>query len=753
MTQKLFMIALALIASGNSVWAQQPTAKDPAGSLAPIPIGFDAYTMWDKWPQQRIGARAYMRSTYDRSGANETADASHFLFMEEEDHNVTLDVIGKGVLYFVRTNHWHGSPWHYVVDGKDNIVKETGTADPVNAKQTIKNAEFIPVGAFPEPLCWTWGTTMGADLMWSPIPFEESMRLAYSRTRYGTGYYIWHQFANEENLSRPIRSWNINDAPDPAVLELLGKAGTDIAPMDIRKKSGNLKLNKKNLLVAEIRARSSQIRALKFTLPLDKAIDLERVRLKITWDGREHASVDAPLCLFYGTGTFYNRENKEYLVKGLPINVRFDYTKNVVELGCYYPMPFFRSACIELTGIPEGSPEIGYEIRHEPLTTPANQSAYFHATYKDIPEPELGKDLVLLDTRGEEGQENWTGNFVGTSFIFSHDAVLGTLEGDPRFFFDDSETPQAYGTGTEEWGGGGDYWGGLNMTLPLAGHPVGCIKKEEAKDPKDLIQSAYRFLLADLMPFGKRARIQLEHGGTNLHDEHYETVTYWYGLPGASLVRTDELDIGSAESEKEHAYTSPDASEKLEIFSRYELGIDHFPYNVWPLDAKKIKGYDEKRGKEIYPAHRESGRYTRGISEFIVQLDPANMGALLRRKLDYSFPNQKAEVYIADVSGGEWQLAGTWYLAGSNTCIYSDPRGELDQRLYNVQTSNRRFRDDEFLLPARLTAGRSSVKVRIKFTPEDRDLYPEYRYPKQTAWSELRYTAYSFVVPDFTVGK
>ncbi len=50
---------------------------------------------------------------------------------------------------------------------------------------------------------------------------------------------------------------------------------------------------------------------------------------------------------------------------------------------------------------------------------------------------------------------------------------MRTLEGDPRFFFDDSLTPQAQGTGTEEWGGGGDYWGGLNMTLPFAGHPVG----------------------------------------------------------------------------------------------------------------------------------------------------------------------------------------------------------------------------------------------------------------------------------------
>ena len=93
-----------------------------------IPVGLDAYRMWDRWPYQRIGARAYMRSTYDRRGGNETADASHFLYQAAEDFNVTLDVEGKGVLYFVRTNHWHGSPWHYEVDGVDHIVQETTTA-------------------------------------------------------------------------------------------------------------------------------------------------------------------------------------------------------------------------------------------------------------------------------------------------------------------------------------------------------------------------------------------------------------------------------------------------------------------------------------------------------------------------------------------------------------------------------------------------------------------------------------------------
>src|SRR6476659_2276244 len=113
-----------------------------------IPVGLDAYRQWDKWPLQRIGARAYMRSTYDRRGGNEGADASHFLYQLADDKNVTLDVAGPGILYFVRYNHWHGSPWHYEVDGSDHIVIETSTADP---NHPVTGSILLPQMAFPNP--------------------------------------------------------------------------------------------------------------------------------------------------------------------------------------------------------------------------------------------------------------------------------------------------------------------------------------------------------------------------------------------------------------------------------------------------------------------------------------------------------------------------------------------------------------------------------------------------------------------------
>lgn len=895
-----------------------------AGEPPVIPVGLDAYRMWDRWPYQRIGARAYMRSTYDRRGGNETADASHFLYQVAEDFNVTLDVEGKGVLYFVRTNHWHGSPWHYEVDGVDHIVQETTTADPT---KKLDHSVFLPERLFPNPLTWTYSVTKGADLMWVPIPFERRFRLAYSRTFYGTGYYIYHHYMDGARLSREIRAWDGRTPPDEDVLDLLRAAGTDIAPepatalgrrLGVRGRSGSLDLPAgRSVEVTTLAGAPTMLRALELSVRRDEAVAFGRAWLRITWDGRDAPSIDAPIALFFGAGTLHNRDDREFLVKALPVSVRF--REDRVRLACYFPMPFFRSARIELEGV-EGQAvrDVRWSLRAQPYRDPPHHVGYLHATYRDHPRPQPGRDNVFLDTREVEGGGDWSGSFVGTSFIFSDRAVLTTLEGDPRFFFDDSQTPQAYGTGTEEWGGGGDYWGGRTMTLPLAGHPVGVRRPEDARNPEGLIQSAYRFLLADLMPFGKRAVIRFEHGGTNQSTEHYQSVTYWYGLPAASLVLTDELDVGDPESERAHHYTSPDASEPYELTSRYEWGVDHLApgappharrvlasprdyadyefeadagkkYFIWVRgkalgdhlsDATWIqfdeligtgrlgetysseKGFGNWRDREeenawawssslpqsppqtitfrksgrhrlrvqlrhgphridqiwlsttrtsrpgssesaakpeegaprseivlkaadaialggsfeavedegasngkalhipaaassgaieVYPAHTRIARSTKTFSEFTLALRGDNLGVLLRRTLDYRFPNQRARVYIAG-AGDEapaWKEAGVWYLAGSNTCYHSYPRegGELGKSHPVVQTSNRRFRDDEFLIPRDLTTGRSAIRVRVEFAPRAVPLLPG-RPVGEQAWSEIGYKAYCYVMPE-----
>ena len=717
------IIFIVSIMGGAAQCALKNSAEPPM-----IPVGIDAYRMWDRWAYLRIGQRTYMPTTASRTGDN--SDPGNFLYQLPEERNVTMDVTGPGVLAFARYNHWHGSPWHYIIDGEDHIIKESSSDNP---RKPVEGSVFIPEKQFPSPLAYTWSTTKGADLMWVPLPFEQSFTMAYTRTHYSTGYYIYHKFpVGAKNLSRPIKSWTMDDVPPQDVINLINSSGEDIAPKGaaVTTLSGIVNLEPEKVhKLATITRSPSTIRAIKFIVPRAQAAAFGDAHLRIFWDDSKYPSVDAPVKLFFGTGSMFNRENKQYLVKGLPLNIRFDSTS--VRFACYFPMPFMKSARIELLGA-EGSPVkgISWSVRYEPYRDPANWVCNFHATYVDHGTGELGYDLVLLDTtKLDEGGGDWCGHFVGTSFIFSDNAYLSTLEGDPRFFFDDSNTPQAQGTGTEEWGGGGDYWGGANMTLPFAGHPVGTRNRGLAVSEEDKIESAYRFLLTDLMPFGKNARIQLEHGDHNNTTEHYRTVTYWYGLHQACLKQTDSLHVSDTADEAKHNYESPTASPVQTLTSRYELSLDFY------------------KDKEIHPATTDTGRYMTGISTFTLQLDPKNVGALLRRKFDYNFPNQYAKVYVADMKpGSPWKEVGEWYSAGSQTVLFSDPPKELDPNEMQIRTSGRRWKEDEFLLPDSVTRGRSAIRIKLEFTPKNIPLFPGQPMPEQ-AWSEYRYTVYCYVMP------
>ena len=324
--------------------------------------------------------------------------------------------------------------------------------------------------------------------------------------------------------------------------------------------------------------------------------------------------------------------------------------------------------------------------------------------------------------------------------------MLSTLEGDPRFFFDDSKTPQAWGTGSEEWGGGGDYWGGLNMTIPFAGHPVGK-EKQKAENELDLINSAYRFLIADYFPFGKRAVINLEHGGMNAAKEHYEGVVYWYGAPFSTLILTDELNVCNPEDAQNHHYISPTAEAPYELTSRYELGPD----TDFQSDHS-AKGNQNNSAKLYFPAESDYTRIMRGTSSFVVSIDSGNLGVMLRRKFDYQYPNQEATVWVKDAENQEsdWQEAGVWYTAGSNTFYHSYPKGraftesEFLPTNPKILTSNRRWREEEFLIGNQLTAGISRLAVEIRWIPNDKELLPGTPFPVASAWSESRYWVYCF---------
>lgn len=697
-----------------------------ARALPVVPVGLDGYRDWARLPQLRIGVRAAMGGTDDPGGGPE--DAGQFLRTTRDSFYAALEAEGPGVLYATVTNRWRGGPWHFVVDGFDRVVRESSTVTP---DRPVEPSLFDPPGALPPPLALTWTSTRGADVNHVPVAFATSLAVGFARTHRASGDFVVHRFAEgADHLSRPLRGWDGATPPDADVVALLDRAGSDIVPSgaELQSRLGTVDVPADGAVALPATgAGPATLRVLQLSVVREQALALGRARLRITWDGRAAPSVDAPVALFFGAGVLYNRDVREHLVKALLTTVR--YAGENVVLAAYFPMPFFRGARVELVGAGEALTGVNWQSRTETLTASPGTTAYFHATARDHGVPAAGVDLNFLDTSAVEGGGEWCGHFVGTAFTFSDRASFDTLAGDPRFYFDDAASAQAHGTSTEAWVGGAEHWGGGTATLPLFGHPAGVGDPSMARAPDDLVQSAYRHLVADAMPFGRSARVRFEHGGANDAAERYRSVAYWYGRPGACLVPTDSIDVGDVADEAAHRYSVTMGSAPEMLTSRFEHGID-----------RVTAGVD-------LPAYSDAGRRVTGTSEFSLRIDPANVGVMLRRTLDLALPDQRAEVSVAeDRVGSGFQPAGVWYTPGSNQRVYSNPATELGLNGRDLRTSGRRFRDDEFLLPRRLTEGRSAIRVRVRHAPAALPLVPG-GPARERAWSEFRYQVYAYVLP------
>ena len=177
-----------------------------AAASAQIPVGLDAYRLWERWPYQRIGVRAYMRSTYDR--ARRQRRRRRHPFPLPAGRRLQRDARrrrpGRPLLRplqpLARQPVALRGGWHRPPRAGDQHRRSATIPRPTRSS--------CPQAAFPTPLAWTWSDTKGADLIVGADRLREVFRMAYSRTLYGTGYYIYHQYVPGAKLSRPIRAWN-----------------------------------------------------------------------------------------------------------------------------------------------------------------------------------------------------------------------------------------------------------------------------------------------------------------------------------------------------------------------------------------------------------------------------------------------------------------------------------------------------------------------------------------------------------------
>ncbi len=462
---------------------------------------------------------------------------------------------------------------------------------------------------------------------------------------------------------------------------LLRCAGSDIAPSSLPQQHGTLALAADRETPVVTLNGPSQIRALAFQVSAREMVDLGNARLRIYWDGEAQPGVDAPLKFLAGDGAGVYAPQNRSLVQGLMAGISQDST-GMVNFHLYWPMPFSSRARIALEAT---APIAGiqWNARYEPFSDPPQWWGTFHATYTSVPKPPPGQDMTFLDVTG-------SGKLVGTVVNFT--APDGTLEGDPHIYLDDSLTPQIAVTGTEEWGLGGNYWnGGQQVSLPLGGLPSSINNPPGANIDGAAL---YRYLVADSIPFNRHLIVRWEHGGADQSTHPYRATMLWYGVPRQTALLSDTLSPALPADRLAHAYTST-GEQTYALTAAYEYTV-HAPL----LSA--------------------TGTSLTGSASFTMRLDPHNAGAFLRRTFDDCVANQRAAIYLDN------HFAGTWYDAGASSGT-------------GIDGHRRCWRDEDFPLPASLTAGKSSVQVRIAFEPKTD--------PPDSAWAAFRYSMYSFVVP------
>ena len=228
--------------------------------------------------------------------------------------------------------------------------------------------------------------------------------MAYSRTHYGTGYYIYQQFVPGSSAVAAHPAWNGETDPPPDVLELIGRAGQrPRAPGRHRRacKQASGKLDVPPPAPVDrcgTRRRAGACCARWTSVFRANRRRVRRARLRITWDGRadppsmrRSRSSSAPARST--TATTANTWSRLSLV------IRYDAER-------VYPELLLPHAVLPL-GARSSSPgptdvrqcrASKWQVRYAPYRGPADAVGYFHATYRDHPQPAPGKDLVLLDT-------------------------------------------------------------------------------------------------------------------------------------------------------------------------------------------------------------------------------------------------------------------------------------------------------------------------------------------------------------------
>ncbi len=619
-------------------------------------------------------------SSYDPTGGNSDGSfqKSYTKYIDGNGEYVIFDASGPGCLYRQQYNVWSKGR---VLDAGKTRIKYYFDDEPV-ARIDISADELFQGKVPPfEPPYTFIDPKFRFGISYYPLTYGKRLKITttsdfdqlqnFDRLQTGGRYvHSWYQFTA---LSYPtdtsLKSWsNTESEYSNAVVEQWKTLGSDPKPS-----KGNHAISKSIELPAgthdnilELEGKGS-IAKLEIGLEPYSRDTFFRTHLRIYWDGSPLPSIDMPLANFFGGGG-ETYENCQAIHEKTLTTLMYGYSGKQREFYCYWPMPYWKSARIELWNDSQTNLDcVQLDVEYKPETVsnyPKDKSGYF-CTQRTVSQDK--GEAAFAPTFRERGR----GHVVGISFYSKN----FSMDGDEFTYIDDSRTPQIHGDGTEDDHNQG--WGGDAYQKPLWGGLL------------NGYQGAYRLYLNDSYIFNRSIKTNYEYsyvGGENYGGQVDAVVYYYKSAQLGNLILTDVVDVGDPASERTHDYTLAGKTCENSHYSGYD-------------------GYERDYQHDML---RDTGYGYSGNSEFTASIAPKNSGIKLRRRI-YRTDNgrQLAQVSVDGVKVTE----RLWDIVTQSTAPWY-------QGWY----------DADFEIPPSYTQGKSTIRLKVEYAegssqPEINEFY------------------------------
>ena len=275
---------------------------------------------------------------------------------------------------------------------------------------------------------------------------------------------------------------------------------------------------------------------------------LRRVILRFYWDDNAEPSVECPIGDFFGLG---HAKQKNFVTAPLQMS-----PENGLGLNSYWPMPFRRSARIEVENPGDQGYGHYFYIDYEAYDSPQDLDGmgYFHVQwrrenpttgwgdeYADLKAKDINEWARMVHHGGDKrslnlsNQDNYVileatgdGIYCGAHLdidCFERQKNDWFGEGDDMIFIDgESWPPSIHGTGTEDWYNCAycptqEYQAPYHGVLLYNGTDEWKFKGK---------QSVYRYHVEDPIRFRKSINVSIEHGHANKLSNDYSSTAYYY---------------------------------------------------------------------------------------------------------------------------------------------------------------------------------------------------------------------------------